>query len=277
MANFTVRVDGLDDKIFELNHFSANIFESNQTLSINSSNLGQVKNAFTHFSKLEIFHDNQVIAEYAMFNSYDNISYRGENYDINTNSFYDNLEITLTKVNLVEQVEALNAQINPVIDLDSMTLQELKDYKLDIVGTACQQDVYNGIDIDTSIGVHHYSYQPEDQRNLDSFITTMLLCGQLDVTSVTELPYHYDGGICELMPVSDIFIIFSQMKAALVSKITYGNLLKTMIRHSEDVEWLKAVKYGDDLSPEYQVVLNSINTSTATAMTQIQNALNPED
>lgn len=276
MANFTVRVDGFDDKIFELNHFSANIFESNQILSINSSNLSQVKNAFSHFNKIEIFHDQQVIAEYAVFNSYDNISYRGESYDINTNTFYDNLEITLTKANLVEQVEALNAKINPVIDIDAMTLQELKDYKLDLIGTACQQDVYNGIDIDTSIGVHHYSYQPEDQRNLDSFITTMLLCGQLHVTSVTELPYHYDGGICELMPVSDIFIIFSQMKAALVAKITYGNLLKTMIRKSEDVDWLKQVNYGDPLIPEYQVVLNSINTSTAQAMMQIQNALNPE-
>lgn len=277
MANFTVRVDESDDKIFELNHFSANIFEANQTFSINSSNLRQIKSAFSHFHKLEVFHENQLIAEYAMFNSYDNISYRGESYDAATNTFYDNLEVILTKVNLVEQVEALNAQINPVIDMDTMSLQELKQYKLDLIGVACQQDVYNGIDIDTSIGVHHYSYQPEDQRNLDSFITTMLLCGQLNVTSITELPYHYDGGICELMPVSDIFIIFSQMKAALVSKITYGNLLKTMIRHSEDIEWLKAVKYGDDLTPEYQVVLNSINSSTATAMTQIQNALNPEN
>lgn len=56
--------------------------------------------------------------------------------------FVDVIEINLTKADLVNQVQKLDAKINPVINPDEMDLEEYKTYIHNQVSQSAQADIF---------------------------------------------------------------------------------------------------------------------------------------
>lgn len=275
MTGYNIRLNGDGGLIYKLTDFSVSEFETTRILSIQSADFNTLKQAFSSLTLLEIFKNDTPLASYTCYDKFENISYVGTVFVPLENKFSECIKVTLTKTNIVEQVDRLNKQINPVVDTTTMTLAQAKAYKIDQIRAACQEDIYAGQIIETSLGSHLYKYDPESQIDLDSMITLVNLCKLYGIDDVKKLPWHWHAGACQLMDVTDLFTIYMTLKTMLVAKTTYGNLLQRAINEMTNKDQILEVNYGDPLPPRYQDILNEINAETLTAVTKFKEKIEP--
>lgn len=148
---------------FTLTRWSATEFNNNTTLYIQSADLTAIKDAFSSIEKLQVFVDETEAARYVIFNSYAQISYLGQNYSENARNFVDTMSVTLQKTDLANQVKRLDEQINNIVDPETLTLEELKAYKLKQISEACTEDIYAGETVELSDGTRqHFRYNVHD-------------------------------------------------------------------------------------------------------------------
>lgn len=71
---YTVKLDGSDDKVFNLMQFDSMTFDMECKLVVCTDDLKEVKSAFTNSKTLDIYRDDVQIATYTCFNNYKEIS-----------------------------------------------------------------------------------------------------------------------------------------------------------------------------------------------------------
>lgn len=101
------------------------------------------------------------------------------------NQFVDCLAVRLTKSNLAEQVQSLQDIVNPVIDFNTMSDEEIKTYKKDILNNTCTAEISKGVQIETDQGTETFSLEQHDQNNISSLCLTAM-----QNPAVSYLPYH---------------------------------------------------------------------------------------
>ena len=107
MARYYVTINHITQ--LPLFHWDAYNLES---LFIASDNLAEVKNAFTNVEHISITDDKDLeVAVFTQFDGYDFINYKGVNYSNQIDEFVDELEVHLTKIDLVQQVQRIEDQI----------------------------------------------------------------------------------------------------------------------------------------------------------------------
>ncbi len=163
---------------------------------------------------------------------------------------------------LDKKYDELNEQINPVIDVDRMTIEELRAYKTGLFGKACSEDIFAGIDVETTEGVEHFSLTNNDQSNIS---TLAYLITNSDINA--SLPYHADGKFCRLFSGVEILTIFMYAQMYITEKVTYCNMLNMMSREEADFITIKNMEYGMDLYGKY---LNTYNEIIASAQETAQ-------
>lgn len=274
MTGYNIRLNGDGGLTYQLTDFSVSDFENNRTLSIQSNDFNTLRDAFGRLTLLEVFKGENPVASYTCYDGFENISYVGTVYVPLEKKFAECIKVTLIKTNIVELVNRLDKQINPVVNTDTLTLTQAKAYKVEQIRAACQEDIYAGQVIETSLGSHLYKYDPETQIDLDSMVTLVNLCKLNGIDDVKKLPWHWHAGACQLMDVKDLFTIYITLKTMLVSKTTYGNLLQRVVNEMTNKDLVLEAKYGDPLPPRYQDILNEINTETLTAVTKFKEKIN---
>ena len=131
---------------------------------------------------------------------------------------------------------------------DDDLLSQAKQRKINEISLTSQSMIINGIEY----GGKRYRLNTTDQINLTSLYSLAQL-GQ-------SVPYHADGKVCRIYTSEEMIRLVQTATKWVIYHTTYYNLLKHQIQDMTDIEEVKKVEYGTELSPEYQTILNTILT-----------------
>lgn len=163
----------------------------------------------------------------------------------------------LEKPNVQEELNSLKSYVG-IKNPNNMTLDEFKIYYKNIIGNKCSDAIYNGLDIETSFGVKHFSYTADDQSNIQDLFLT-ILAAQENIS----LPYHADGEYCTMYNSIDIIKIYAELSSNKMYHTTYCNILNRMIENQTDISSIKNIVYGMEIVDENdKALLNTISTQT---------------
>lgn len=162
----------------------------------------------------------------------------------------------LEKPSFEEELDVVKSTVG-IVNTNNMTLDEFKTYYKGIVGKACTAAIEGGVDVETSFGKQHFSYTIEDQSNIKDLIIT----GIISDFSL-PLPYHADGHLCDTYQPEDILKIYMELSSNKTYHTTYCNILNAMITEAKDMDSVKAITYGMEITDEkYTDVISKINES----------------
>ena len=129
------------------------------------------------------------------------------------------------------------------------TLEEVISDKLKEISDICEQTIYNGIDVTLSDGItKHFSLKTEDQINLNGLVSQVSIG---NIKAENGVPYHADGEICTLFSIADFTLVANSATVFVLQQTTYCNHLMMYVRSLENVEAVKAVAYGQELTGEF--------------------------
>ena len=250
-----------DKDTVKLCDWNTQMFESDLALKVQSDDFTKIKNLFTDINKIEILIDDEVVATYTAYNTYSEIQYLGNVYVGGEDIFTPALRVILYKTDIAEQVKRLDEKVNPVINFDTMSPDEYRNYKLTQVNEACQEDIYAGDEIEIDGTPRKFTFKLEDQMNLKNLF---------DIVStfpdVQHLPYHVSAQSCEMFSRKDIITVYLTLLIRLTKITTYCNQLNMYIRSLYDKEKMKDITYGMELPEGYLATYNNIIAQSMESM-----------
>lgn len=126
------------------------------------------------------------------------------------------------------------------------TLAELQASKKQEISTACEQEIYSGVDVTFANGsAEHFSLTEHDQLNL--FGKQVQLAA-----GVEQLEYHSDGQACRYYSATDMQLIITAAMQFVSYHTTYCNAINMWILGCESTKELQAIYYGADIPEKYQ-------------------------
>lgn len=131
------------------------------------------------------------------------------------------------------------------------TLEEVKEGKLFELSSICNQSIINGVDLVIDENTEHFSYNIEDQNNIDDIF---------NMASTTNLsqPYHCDHGNCKLYTVEQVSALYTAQKLNKTHHTTYYNQLKSYTLSLKTVKEVESIFYGYKLSGIYDEIYNEM-------------------
>ena len=267
----TARING--NKIYKLVKWESFNNIGSPILTIQSSDLADVKATFSNIESIEIFKDNLPVATFTCYDTFDQIVYLGSVFVEGEQLFADAMDVSLSKTDLVDQVNRIDHQINPVIDLDSMSTDELRTYILEQVSKACEVDVYDGDEIELEDGTtQKFSYTFQDQVNWDELFIMAIIAPEMEL-----LPYHGNSHSCTFFTRRQVIKICSTLLLRKTQLITYANAINMYANSLEDRDEIMAITYGMELPSEYQENIDQIMSGTITQMRNFLARIMPEE
>lgn len=133
---------------------------------------------------------------------------------------------------------------NYVDPLDELTLEFVKDSKINAMNYACRTTIESGFDLVLRGETRHFSLTTQDQLNLMSL-------GAMTQTQ-SLIPYHADGEESEFYTAEEINQIISAAASFKNYQLSYYNSLKTYINTLDTIEAIAAITYGTPIPDEYK-------------------------
>ena len=251
-------------RTFEIAEWNAAIFSNETKLDLLTNDFTSVADSFHDIELLEIINDEVLLSQYTSFNSYDAITFLGDRYVDRLKDFVPVMTISLTKTNLVEQVDRLDKKVNNVIDVDSMSLEEYRSYILEQISKACETDIYEGLVIELSNGnSERFSFNAQDQQDLKALFDTALQFPNFNFS------WHSNKNLCRLYPAVDIIKIYASLQIKLLRATTYCNALNQLVINSQTRDEVAQYFYGYELPEENKRKVDEI----IVAMSEVFNAI----
>jgi hypothetical protein len=241
---YTVKLDNAEDKVFNLMQFNSMTFDMECKLVVCTDDLKAVKSAFTNFKELDIYRDDVQIATYTCFNNYKEISLQQGLYNNTNGEWEDALIVSLTRANIVEQVQRLDEKVNQVVDINTLTLDEYKNYLQEKNKTALaeflagQSVEFNG---------KPYGVSEEDQNEMAlNFMQYQALtaAGQQVV-----LEWHSKKSACETFTAEEFVQLTAMIKAFIYPYFQQMNVIKQQIFSSSSKEELDKIEIKYEVIP----------------------------
>lgn len=229
--------------------WEANSFRSNSELHFATDDLIQIKNLIESIESIKIVdeQDNEV-ASFSEFDTFSSISYLGRNYSNQIGGFANELVASFTKVDLIEQVQRIDAKVNPIIDFEGMTLEEYKEWKINKFSEMGEQLIFAGTDVTLLNGiVKNFTYDLEDQSNLLNAIFIIQALGDLSIS----IPYHSHGEPCELYNARDVLAVYFTLQFFSTRIQTEVNMKINWVRSCTTKEEAMAISFTDELPTEW--------------------------
>ena len=241
---YTVKLDSSDDKVFNLMQFNSMTFDMECKLVVCTDDLKTVKSAFTNFKTLDIYRDDAQIATYTCFNNYKEISLQQGLYNNTNGEWEDALIVSLTRANIVEQVQRLDEKVNQVVDINTLTLDEYKNYlqeknKAALAEFLASQSVeFNG---------KPYGVSEEDQNemalNFMQYQALTTACQQV------TLEWHSKKSACETFTAEEFVQLTAMIKAFIYPYFQQMNVTKAQIFSSTSKEELDKIEIKYEVIP----------------------------
>ena len=251
---YTVKLDSSDDKVFNLMQFNSMTFDMECKLVVCTDDLKAVKSAFTNFKTLDIYRDDVQIATYTCFNNYKEISLQQGLYNNSNGEWEDALIVSLTRANIVEQVQRLDEKVNQIVDINTLTLDEYKNYLQEKNKTALaeflasQSVEFNG---------KPYGVSEEDQNEMAlNFMQYQALTA---AGQQVTLEWHSKKSACETFTAEEFVQLTAMIKAFVYPYFQQMNMIKQQIFSSSSKEELDKL---DKIEIKYEVIPVQSSEST---------------
>ena len=225
-------------------------------LHLATDDLAAVKNAFTSFTNLSIVDgNNHEIASFNQYDGFSSINFLGMNYSSQIDDFANELVVTLTKVDLVSQVQRIDEKVNPVIDIESMSLEEYKNWKIDQLSDYGEATIFAGTNVELTNGTtKNFTYDLEDQSNL---LNAIFIIQALDDLTIT-IPYHGHGEPCELYSALDILAVYIALQIFSTTVQTLVNMKINWVRECTTKDEVAAINNDTPLPEKWAERANAI-------------------
>ena len=241
---YTVKLDGSDDKVFNLMQFDSMTFDMECKLVVCTDDLKTVKSAFTNFKTLDIYRDDVQIATYTCFNNYKEISLQQGLYNNSNGEWEDALIVSLTRANIVEQVQRLDEKVNQVVDINTLSLDEYKNYLQEKNKTALaeflasQSVEFNG---------KPYGVSEEDQNEMA--LNFMQYQALTTAGQQVTLEWHSKKSACETFTAEEFVQLTAMIKAFVYPYFQQMNVIKQQIFSSTSKEELDKIEIKYEVIP----------------------------
>lgn len=241
---YTVKLDSSDDKVFNLMQFNSMTFDMECKLVVCTDDLKTVKSAFTNFKTLDIYRDDAQIATYTCFNNYKEISLHQGLYNNTNGEWEDALIVSLTRANIVEQVQRLDEKVNQVVDINTLTLDEYKNYlqeknKAALAEFLASQSVeFNG---------KPYGVSEEDQNEMA--LNFMQYQALTTAGQQVTLEWHSKKSACETFTAEEFVQLTAMIKAFIYPYFQQMNVTKAQIFSSTSKEELDKIEIKYEVIP----------------------------
>lgn len=240
---YTVKLDGSDDKVFNLMQFDSMTFDMECKLVVCTDDLKEVKSAFTNFKTLDIYRDDVQIATYTCFNNYKEISLQQGLYNNTNGEWEDALIVSLTRANIVEQVQRLDEKVNQVVDINALTLDEYKNYLQEKNKTALAEFL---ADQSVEFNGKPYGVSEEDQNEMA--LNFMQYQALTTAGQQVTLEWHSKKSACETFTAEEFMQLTAMIKAFVYPYFQQMNVIKQQIFSSTSREEL------DKIEIKYKVI-----------------------
>lgn len=241
---YTAKLDSSDDKVFNLMQFNSMTFDMECKLVVCTDDLKAVKSAFTNFKTLDIYRDDAQIATYTCFNNYKEISLQQGLYNNTNGEWEDALIVSLTRANIVEQVQRLDEKVNQVVDINTLTLDEYKNYlqeknKAALAEFLASQSVeFNG---------KPYGVSEEDQNEMA--LNFMQYQALTTAGQQVTLEWHSKKSACETFTAEEFVQLTAMIKAFIYPYFQQMNVTKAQIFSSTSREELDKIEIKYEVIP----------------------------
>ena len=266
MAQYYAKINSSDQ--IPLFVWDATSFHSNPELHFATDDLAYIRNLLEHIQLIQIIdeQDNEV-ARFTEYDGFSTISYLGRNYSIQMNGFANELAATLTKIDLISQVQRLDEQINKIIDVEGMTLEEYKEWKINKFSEMGEQLIFAGTDVTLLNGVvKNFTYNLEDQSNLLNAIFIIQALGDLSIS----IPYHSHGEPCELYNARDVLAVYFTLQFFSTRIQTEVNMKINWVRSCITKEEAMAIEFNSPLPEEWAARAEAIMGPALELAAQLQ-------
>lgn len=203
-----VKLNNNSDMKFRMLNFDQTIFSVNSKLSLVTDDLKVVKAAFKTIENLDIYKDDILIATFTSFDTFRDISFENEIYDSETDSLVDVLNVTLTRVNIVEQVQRLDDKVNQVVDPEKLTIDEYKDYLQEKNKTALAEFLANSY---VEFNGKQYGVGEDDQNEMA--LNLMQYQALTQAGKQVTLEWHSKKSKCEVFSLEEFLTLTAMIKA----------------------------------------------------------------
>lgn len=241
---YTVKLDSSNNKVFNLMQFNSMTFDMECKLVVCTDDLKAVKSAFTNFKTLDIYRDDVQIATYTCFNNYKEISLQQGLYNNSNGEWEDALIVSLTRANIVEQVQRLDEKVNQVVDINTLTLDEYKNYlqeknKAALAEFLASQSVeFNG---------KPYGVSEEDQNEMA--LNFMQYQALTTAGQQVTLEWHSKKSACETFTAEEFVQLTAMIKAFVYPYFQQMNVTKAQIFSSTSKEELDKIEIKYEVIP----------------------------
>lgn len=243
-------------------------FKSTGQLHLATDDLAYVRSIFTDLHSISIIDNTEIeVATFTEYDAYSSISYLGRNYSTQLEGFANELVVTLTKIDLISQVQRLDEQINKIVDIDSMSLEEYKTWKINKFSEMGEAIIFGGTDVTLINGVtKNFTYNLEDQSNLLNAIFIIQTLGDLTIS----LPYHGHAEPCELYNARDILAVYFTLQFFSTRIQTEVNMKINWVRSCETKEEAMAIEFDTPLPEEWAARAQAIMGPALELAAQLQ-------
>lgn len=241
---YTAKLDSSDDKVFNLMQFNSMTFDMECKLVVCTDDLKTVKSAFTNFKTLDIYRDDVQIATYTCFNNYKEISLQQGLYNNSNGEWEDALIVSLTRANIVEQVQRLDEKVNQIVDVNTLSLDEYKNYlqeknKAALAEFLASQSVeFNG---------KPYGVSEEDQNEMA--LNFMQYQALTTAGQQVTLEWHSKKSACETFTAEEFVQLTAMIKAFIYPYFQQMNVTKAQIFSSTSREELDKIEIKYEVIP----------------------------
>lgn len=241
---YTVKLDSSDDKVFNLMQFNSMTFDMECKLVVCTDDLKAVKSAFTNFKTLDIYRDDVQIATYTCFNNYKEISLQQGLYNNSNGEWEDALIVSLTRANIVEQVQRLDEKVNQIVDINTLTLDEYKNYLQEKNKTALAEFLANQ---SVEFNGKPYGVSEEDQNEMA--LNFMQYQALTTAGQQVTLEWHSKKSACETFTAEDFVQLTAMIKAFVYPYFQQMNMIKQQIFSSSSKEELDKIEIKYEVIP----------------------------
>lgn len=213
---------------------SISVEDGSCSIELATNDCVKAMNDFKQVDKIDVYNEDGLIRQsLAGYSTYTAISYFPES---------ETVRVVLKKTSLEDKVAELDKKVNGTVNETDMSLEQFKEYKIQQLGVVCRDTIYNGMDVETSKGKEHFTFNDDDQKDIKTLFDAALM-------TKMDVPYHQTKGACRIYSWQDAVRIYITLQGMLLYNTTYCNALNMIIREDLSTkEDVSKVVYGQEIT-----------------------------
>lgn len=244
---FTIKINGDENLTFKVLNFDGTTFSMEPKLTLATDDLKTVKSAFTDLKLLEVFRDETQIGSFTSYDTYKDISFESGIYDSSTGEWIDVLNVTLTKASIVDQVQRLDAKVNQVVDPDTLSVDEYKEYLQEKNKAALAEFL-----TDQSVEFNGKPYGVGEDDQNEMALNLMQYQALTQAGQEVSLEWHSKKSKCEAFTAEEFLTLTAMIKAFVYPYYQYMQTIKEAIFGASTKEELDKIVIKYELIPVEQ-------------------------